>query len=117
MSASTILPKDYTAQENIIVDCLSEFGLRYDEQHVFWPYTVDFYIPELKMVIEADGTYGHLRKNDTKRDEGLLKVEEIEHVIHIRERTKEKIKEILWQELNKLGQKDQKEELYKTIGS
>ena len=46
----------------------------------------------------------NLRKNDAKRNELLLKLEEIEHVIHIRERTKEKIKEILWQELNKLGQ-------------
>ena len=117
MSVSTILPKDYTEQENIIAEYLSEFGLRYEQQHKFWPYTADFYISELKLVIEADGKYGHLRKNDTKRDGGLLKLEEIEHVIHIRERTKEKIKEILWQELNKLGQKDQKEELHKTIGS
>ena len=97
-----VLPKDYTAQENIIADCLSDFGLRYDEQHVFWPYTVDFYIPELKMVIEADGKYGHLRKNDAKRDKGLFKLDEIEYVIHIRETTKEKIKEMLWRELNKL---------------
>jgi len=95
-----ILPKDYTAQENIIAGYLSEYGLRYDQQYDFWPYTVDFYIPELKMVIEADGKYGHLRKNDVKRDEGLLKLEEIEYVIHIREKTKEKIKDILWQTFN-----------------
>ena len=97
-----VLPKDYTTQENIIADCLSDFGLRYDEQHVFWPYTVDFYIPELNLVIEADGRHGHLRKNDAKRDEVLLKLEEIKYVIHIREKTKEKIKETLWQGLNKL---------------
>jgi len=98
----TILPKDYTAQENFIAECLSEYGLRYDQQYEFWPYTADFYIPELKMVIEADGRYGHLRKNDVKRDLVLLELEEIEYVIHIQETTKEKIKEILWQELNKL---------------
>ena len=98
----TILPKDYTAQENFIAECLSEYGLRYDQQYEFWPYTADFYITELKMVIEADGKYGHLHKNDAKRDKSLLKLEGIEYVIHIRETTKEKIKEILWQELNKL---------------
>ena len=96
-----LLPKDYTAQENIIADYLTESGLRYDQQYEFWPYTVDFYVPELKMVIEADGKYGHLRKNDVKRDAVLLKVVEIEQVIHIRGIRKEEIGEILWQELNK----------------
>ena len=96
-----LLPKDYTAQENIIADYLTESGLRYDQQYEFWPYTVEFYVPELKMVIEADGKYGHLRKNDVKRDAVLLKVVEIEQVIHIRGIRKEEIGEILWQELNK----------------
>ena len=102
MDYMTILPRDYTSQEVLMAECLSEYGLRYDQQYDFWPYTVDFYIPDLKMVIEADGKYGHLRKNDLKRDNGLLKLEEIEYIIHIRENKKEKIKEILWQELNKL---------------
>ena len=97
------LPRDYTAQENILAECLSEYGLRYDQQYDFWPYTVDFYIPELKMVIEADGKYGHLRKNDAKRKGLLLKLEEIEYVIHIREKTKEKIKENLLVGLEKLS--------------
>ena len=101
-----ILPKDYTAQENLIAECLSEFGLRYEQQADFAPYTPDFYLPELKMIIEADGRYGHLHKNDSKRDEILLKLTEIEHIVHIRERTKEKIKEILWQGLNKLEQSE-----------
>jgi len=110
-----VLPRDYTAQENLIADCLSEFGLRYEQQYKVWPYTVDFYISELKMVIEADGIYGHLRKNDLKRDKGLLKVDIIEHIIHIREKTKEKIKEILWQELNKLD-KDEPKKMSTTSG-
>ena len=97
-----VLPKDYTPQENIIADCLSELGIRYDEQHVFWPYTADFYIPELNLVIEADGRHGHLRKNDVKRDAVLLEVEEIKYIIHIRETTKEKIKNSLLASLEKL---------------
>jgi len=98
-----LLPKEYTKQENIIADCLTETGLRYDQQYEFWPYTVDFYIPELKMVIEADGKYGHLQKNDAKRDKVLFKLAEIEHIIHIRETTKGKIEDMLCQELNKLN--------------
>ena len=94
-------PKDYTDQENIIADCLSGFGLRYEQQQSFWPYTVDFYIPELKMVVEADGKYGHLRKRDAKRDIVVGKRDEVEYILHIRKFTKEGIKDILWQELNK----------------
>ena len=98
----TILPKDYTAQENLIAECLSEFGLRYEQQYEFGPYTTDFYIPELEMVIEADGKYGHLRKRDVKRDIYLSRNEGIQYILHIRLFTKKRIKEILWQGLNKL---------------
>ena len=91
----TLLPRDYTAQENIIAECLSEFGLRYEQQYEFWPYTPDFYIPELKMIIEADGKYGHLRKRDVKRDVELSRNENVVYILHIRESTKEKIKETL----------------------
>ena len=97
-----VLPKDYTPQENLIAECLSEFGLRYEQQYEFWPYTTDFYIPELKMVIEADGKYGHLRKRDVKRDIDLGKHDDIVYILHIRLFTKERIKEMLWQGLNKL---------------
>jgi very-short-patch-repair endonuclease len=49
-----VLPRDHTSQENIIEGYLSEWGLRYEMQASFPPYTVDFLIPELNMVIEAD---------------------------------------------------------------
>ena len=101
-----ILPRDYTPQENIIAECLSEFGLRYDQQVEFAPYTADFHIAELYMVIEADGKYGHLRKRDIKRDDFLSKQVGIEYILHIREFTKERIKETLWQGLNKLKNPD-----------
>ena len=97
-----ILPKDYTAQENIIADYLTEFGVRYEQQYGFFPYTVDFYISELKMVIEADGKHGHLQKNDIKRDDILRMEHGVECILHVRDFTKEKIKEILWRALNKL---------------
>ena len=97
-------PRDYTDQENLIADCLSKFGMRYDQQVYYHPYIVDFYIPEIKMVVEADGVYGHLSKRDRKRDEDLLLLDDIEYIIHIKEKTLEKIKDILWLELTKLSQ-------------
>ena len=97
-------PRDYTDQENLIADCLAKFGMRYDQQVYYHPYIVDFYIPEIKMVVEADGVYGHLSKRDRKRDEDLLLLDDIEYIIHIKETTLEKIKAKLWLELTKLDQ-------------
>ena len=95
-------PKDYTRQENIIAECLSEFGIRYEQQYLFDPYIVDFWISDIKTVIEADGIYGHLRKRDVKRDQDLVNFGDIQYILHIKETTKKEIKEILWQGLNKL---------------
>jgi len=96
-------PRDYTEQELIIADCLDEFGLRYEMQVYFHPYVVDFFVPEILMVIEADGVYGHLSKRDKKRDGDLLSHDDIEYIIHIKEKTLENIKEKLWLELTKLS--------------
>ena len=98
-----MLPRDYTEQENIIAEYLSEWGIRYETQAPFPPYTVDFYIPELSMVIEADGVYGHLGKRDRIRDRNLIQTGDILIVLHCKETTKGKIKEFLWRELNKLA--------------
>ena len=97
-------PRDFTEQELLIAQCLGDFGLRYDEQVYYHPYTVDFYIPEIKMVVEADGVYGHLSKRDAIRDKALLLLEDVEYIIHIKEKTIEKIKDKLWLEFNKLSQ-------------
>ena len=86
-------PRDYTDQENIIANCLDEYGLRYDQQVEFLNYSVDFYVPELNMVIEADGVYGHLKKADKIRDDNLLALEDINSVIHISSSTKTSVLE------------------------
>ena len=93
------LPKDYTTQEQLIADELSELGLRYDQQVDVYPYTVDFFVPELGLVIEADGIYGHLRKRDIKRDGDLMRIFGIENVLHIKDSTKEGVKDTLCQVL------------------
>ena len=97
----TLPPTSNTEQENIIATCLSDMGLRYSQQTLFFPYTVDFYIEEINTVVEADGVYGHLSKRDRKRDKVLSEKHKVETIIHIKETTKVKIKEVLCQELNK----------------
>jgi len=94
-----LLPRDFTKQENIIAECLSDLGLRYTEQYEIYPYTADFYIPELRMIIEADGTYGHFKKRDLKRDAKLQEYNDVEYILHIKEDTRKAIKEILCREL------------------
>ena len=102
-----LLPRDFTKQENIIAECLSDLGLRYTEQYELYPYTADFYIPELRMIIEADGIYGHLKKRDLKRDAKLQKYDDVEYILHIKETTRKDIKEFLCQALLNLpGLKD-----------
>ena len=89
------LPKDYTDQEQLIAEELSELGLRYDQQVPIQSYTVDFFVPELGLVIEADGVYGHLRKRDTYRDSELMRIYGISDILHIKESTKEGVKDTL----------------------
>ena len=97
-----IHPTEYTAQENLIAECLSDLGFRYEQQTHFSRYRVDFWIPELKLVIEADGVYWHLKKRDTQRDIELMENSSIEYIFHIRADTKKRIEEELWRALNKL---------------
>ena len=99
----TLPPRDYTEQENLIAKSLDDFGMRYQEQADFFPYTVDFFIPDVGMIIEADGYYGHLAKRDAKRDEYLGNHKDVDIIVHIKEKTKETIKERVWQELNRLS--------------
>ena len=94
-----IKPKDFTSQENIIADCLSELGMRFAQQKQIAQFTVDFWIADLKFVIEAAGVYGHLKKRDTKRDIILMESDEVEYIFHIRADTKRRIQEELWRAL------------------
>ena len=95
-------PKDYTAQENLIAQVLDELGLRYDQQYEAYPYTLDFYIPEVRMCIEADGVYGHYRKRDIKRDMELMKRSTVNHILHVEGTIYSEIKETIWEALNNL---------------
>lgn len=99
------LPRDYTPQEKQLALAIENIGLRYVEQFEIYPYTVDFYIPDIKLVIEADGTYGHLSKRDKKRDAFLLESEDVDNIIHIKEKTEKEMKIKLWEALTILPEK------------
>ena len=83
-------PRDFTVQENYIAEILTELGLRYEQQYSIGSRTVDFYLPEMKSAIEADGVYGHLRKADRKRDSELMGLG-VKDIFHISDSTKPKI--------------------------
>ena len=87
-------PRDFTVQENYIAEILTDLGLRYERQYSIGSRTVDFYLPEMKSVIEADGVYGHLRKADRKRDSELVSLG-ICDIYHVRDLTKPNILETL----------------------
>ncbi|MAH44841.1 hypothetical protein CMI37_03380 [Candidatus Pacearchaeota archaeon] len=97
-----MLPRDYTKQENVIAQVLSDMGLRYDTQVPISQYTADFFVPELGMIIEADGIYGHLKKRDIKRDADLMRIYGIKNILHIKENSKVGVQDTLWQALNRL---------------
>ena len=80
-----------------------EFWGRYDTQYFFVQYIVDFWVPEMNMVIEADGIYGHLKKRDVKRDMELMAIPAIHNILHVKDTSYTEIKETIWQALNKLG--------------
>jgi very-short-patch-repair endonuclease len=103
--------KDFTPQEELAADILTEYGIRFVQQ---WsvPYTnyvADFYIPELHMVLECDGAIGHLRKADAERTEVILRkaVGEVKQVSRVDAVTKSKLKEQIWQVLTVLDQDSQ----------
>jgi len=97
-----VLPRDYTKQENVIAQVLSDMGLRYDTQVPINQYTADFFVPELGMIIEADGIYGHFKKRDIKRDADLMRIYGVKNILHIKENSKVGVQDTLWQALNRL---------------
>lgn len=97
-------PKDYTPQEQLIAQVLDEYGLRYEQQYSISKYTLDFYIPEIEMGIEADGIYGHFRKRDIQRDFELMMYPTLKAILRVEDTTHKEIKETIWQALSKLTQ-------------
>ena len=101
-----MLPRDYTVQENRIAGYLSDLGFRYEQQYEFNQYTVDFWVPELQLVIEADGIYGHLKQRDKIRDVDLMGHPDVEWILHITSTTKQGIEEELWLALSRLSESE-----------
>ena len=101
-----MLPRDYTKQEMVIADVLSDMGFRYDTQVHISKYIADFFIPELGMIVEADGVYGHLKKRDIRRDADLMRIYGVKNILHIKENSKVGVQDTLWQALNRLEEEE-----------
>ena len=84
-----------TPQERLVADALAELGLRYNEQQQFGKYIVDFWLPEINVVVEADGPHGHYKKRDLKRDSDLYAEHDINLIMHIVSDDLDTIKQIL----------------------
>tara|TARA_R110002020_G_scaffold18947_5_gene65649 strand:+ start:2021 stop:2362 length:342 start_codon:yes stop_codon:yes gene_type:complete len=102
---------DDTQQERYVREALGKHGYSFIEQCAWFPpYYVDFYLPELRMVIEADGHYGHFKKRDVKRDLDLMEHSMVEYVLHIKSKTLTDIEDELWQGLNKFLEEENQEQ-------
>jgi len=99
--------KDFTKQEKLVAEVLSEMGIRYQQQKRFYrkelnkigkpknPLSVDIFLSDDNAVIECDGkTANHSKKANEKRDEELLSLG-VEKIIHIVSYEKEDIKKEL----------------------
>ena len=78
--------RNHTPQEKLVRRVLEENGLLYQYQIDIGQYTVDFYLPELQVIVEADGVFGHLKKRDKQRDYRLAAMG-YQRVWHLKETT------------------------------
>lgn len=63
-----------TLTENAVCDVLQNYGIRYSEQYVIYPYIVDFYLPRYKAIIEVDGkVHNDTGVYDDRRSEYLTR--------------------------------------------
>ena|SRR3989344_3509252 len=70
------LRKEQTPQEKLLWECVRnrKFGFKFRRQYSVGGYILDFYCPEIKLVIELDGEQHHEKENllyDQERTEYL----------------------------------------------
>ena len=58
--------------EELTSGILTDLGYRFYFQYELFPYIVDFYIPEFKIVVESDGNIWHNDMADRERDLVLM---------------------------------------------
>lgn len=63
---------------------LTSLGVDFIEQHPIGVYTVDFYVPKIGLVVEADGWYWHQSEaKERARDAYLLRDPSVQDVLHL----------------------------------
>lgn len=79
MSWRKKLPKAWTKPERVLADALRKANVSFVTQESIstpfreWPFIVDFYFPEHKLVVEVNGRYWHDR---TKRQRKKTEIKE-----------------------------------------
>lgn len=74
-------PNTNTALHRKVRDIIKQCGYQYDEEYKVpgTNYSLDFYLPEAHLGVEADGPY-HREKDDRKRDEKIFEASGIKVV-------------------------------------
>jgi hypothetical protein len=73
-----------TRPELALRTLLDGFGVEFYEQYRIGVYTVDFYVPKTKLVLEADGLYWHQDEaKERARDEYLLRNPLVASIVHL----------------------------------
>ena len=79
-------PRPCTNLERALHGLLTSAGMRHSLQRRFGRYVVDAYVPNRKLVFEADGSFWHQDKQrEARRDAYLLARSEIVAVVHLTE--------------------------------
>lgn len=63
---------------------LDSLGVEFDEQVPIGNHTVDFYVPKIRLVVEADGWFWHRHEaKERSRDAYLLRNPLVDHIVHL----------------------------------
>ena len=92
-----------TGPEIKVEQYVKSFGLDYEKQFKIGRHFVDFYIPEISLAIEADGSFWHQDQNrDINRDKEIIKQMDDISIIHIHFTHKQYSKNIQYNPLDKV---------------
>tara|TARA_Y100000034_G_C6905543_1_gene420031 strand:+ start:4345 stop:4665 length:321 start_codon:yes stop_codon:yes gene_type:complete len=85
--------RNNTPQEKLVQRVIEEAGLSFEYQVPVGQYTLDFYLPEFEVAVEADGPFGHHKKKDFDRTMHLVDLGAVRDVWRIKSQTLGKIRE------------------------
>lgn len=76
-----------TNLERIIDVYLHANNIEHLHEHKIGNYSVDFYLPKVNQILEADSYYWHLGKDEDKRDKEIMKLLQGVNITHLTEQS------------------------------